>query len=93
MTVSTNGYEAKVVSYITRYLKEDRQVKEMPVITRASKIADLFDSLDKIEIIMDFEKEYEINIPEEEADRWKNVGDIVSFIERKAREKKANQKL
>lgn len=39
------------------------------------------DSLDAVEIIMAIEDEYEIEIPDEEAEKFSNIGDIVNFIE------------
>ena len=39
------------------------------------------DSLDTVELIMDFEKEFGITIPDEEAEKIKTVGDAVAFVE------------
>ncbi|GAA3660868.1 acyl carrier protein [Asaccharospora irregularis] len=39
------------------------------------------DSLDAVEIIMALEDEYEIEIPDEEAEHFKSIGDICRFIE------------
>ena len=39
------------------------------------------DSLDTVELIMDFEKEFGLTIPEEEAENIKTVGDAVKYIE------------
>ena len=39
------------------------------------------DSLDAVEIIMALEEEYEIEIPDEVAEEFKTVGDIVNYIE------------
>jgi len=41
------------------------------------------DSLDTVELIMEFEKEFEIVIPDEEANKIATVGDAISFIEEK----------
>ena len=41
------------------------------------------DSLDAIELIMDFEKEYSIFIPEDEVEKIKTVGDIINYLENK----------
>lgn len=43
------------------------------------------DSLDTVELIMEFEKEFGINIPDEEAEKITTVGDAIAYIE-------ANQK-
>lgn len=41
------------------------------------------DSLDAVEIIMAFEDEFDIEIPDEEAEKFDNIGDIVDYIEAK----------
>ena len=39
------------------------------------------DSLDTVELIMELEKEFEITIPDEEAEKIATVGDVVNYIE------------
>ena len=39
------------------------------------------DSLDTVELIMEFEKEFDITIPDDKAEAIATVGDAVSFIE------------
>lgn len=39
------------------------------------------DSLDAVELIMEFEKEFALSIPDEEAEKLKTVADIVFYIE------------
>ncbi|MBS5787659.1 MAG: acyl carrier protein [Clostridioides difficile] len=39
------------------------------------------DSLDAVEIVMALEDEYDIEIPDEEAENFKNIGDICKYIE------------
>ena len=41
------------------------------------------DSLDAVEIIMAIEEEYGIEIPDEEAEKFTNIGDIVDFVKSK----------
>jgi len=49
-----------------------------------SMIKDLeADSLDAVEIIMAFEDEFDIEIPDEDAEKFENIGDIVKYIEAK----------
>lgn len=49
----------------------------------ASFITDLgADSLDTVELIMDFEKEFGVSIPDEEAEKIKTVGDAIAFVEK-----------
>ncbi len=47
-----------------------------------SLMADLqADSLDAVEIIMALEDEFNVEIPDEEAEKFKNIGDIAAYIE------------
>ena len=39
------------------------------------------DSLDTVELIMEFEKEFGITIPDEDAEKITTVGDAISYIE------------
>ena len=41
------------------------------------------DSLDTVELIMEFEKEFEISIPDEDAEKITTVGDAIKYIESK----------
>ncbi|AOT69986.1 acyl carrier protein [Geosporobacter ferrireducens] len=41
------------------------------------------DSLDAVEIIMGIEDEFDVEIPDEDAEAFKNIGDIVRYVEEK----------
>ena len=57
-------------------------VSETEVTLSASFTDDLgADSLDTVELIMEFEKEFDIQIPDDKAEKITTVGDAVSFIE------------
>lgn len=57
-------------------------VDETEVATNASFTNDLgADSLDTVELIMEFEKEFNIAIPDDQAEKISTVGDAVKFIE------------
>jgi len=57
-------------------------VDEAEVTTTASFTDDLgADSLDTVELIMEFEKEFDIQIPDDKAEKIATVGDAISFIE------------
>lgn len=58
-------------------------VEEDEVTLEASFTNDLgADSLDTVELIMEFEKEFDISIPDEMAESIGTVGDAVKFIEK-----------
>lgn len=47
----------------------------------ASFIEDLgADSLDIVELVMEFEKEFNIDIPDEEAEKLRTVGDAIGYL-------------
>ena len=43
------------------------------------------DSLDTVELIMEFEKEFGISIPDDKAEKISTVGDAISYIEENAK--------
>lgn len=60
-------------------------VDEKDVVAEASFTNDLgADSLDTVELIMEFEKEFEIAIPDEQAEKIGTVGDAIKYIEENA---------
>lgn len=40
------------------------------------------DSLDTVELIMEFEKEFDISIPDEQAEEIQTVGDAITYLEK-----------
>ena len=58
-------------------------VDEAEVTSEASFTNELgADSLDTVELIMEFEKEFDIQIPDDQAEAIATVGDAISFIEK-----------
>ncbi|HVY60970.1 MAG TPA: acyl carrier protein [Planctomycetota bacterium] len=39
------------------------------------------DSLDTVELVMEFEEEFDINIPDEDAEKIQTVGDAIKYVE------------
>jgi acyl carrier protein len=57
-------------------------VDESEVTTEASFTNDLgADSLDTVELIMEFEKEFDMAIPDDQAEKIGTVGDAIKYIE------------
>lgn len=57
-------------------------VEESEVTTEASFTNDLgADSLDTVELIMEFEKEFNISIPDEQAENIQTVGQAIAYLE------------
>jgi len=42
------------------------------------------DSLDTVELVMEFEDQFDLNIPDDEAEKIQTVGDAISYIEEKS---------
>ena len=56
--------------------------EESEVVNEASFTNDLgADSLDTVELIMEFEKEFDIQIPDDQAENISTVGQAISYIE------------
>ena len=74
---------SEVAEKVKAIIVEKLGVEESQVVNEASFSNDLgADSLDTVEMIMDFEKEFGISIPEEEAENISTVGDAIAFIEK-----------
>ncbi len=67
----------KVKDIIERELGVERE----KLVDSASFIDDLgADSLDIVELVMEFEKEFNIDIPDEEAEKLRTVGDAIGYL-------------
>jgi acyl carrier protein len=76
-----NDIEAKVKEIIVDKLG----VEEAEVTPSANFTNDLgADSLDTVELIMELEKAFDIQIPDEEAEKIATVGDAINFVKSKA---------
>lgn len=76
-----NDLASKVASIIVEKLGVD----EADINPEASFTNDLgADSLDTVELIMEFEKEFDLTIPDEDAENIATVGDAVSYLTEKA---------
>jgi len=75
--MTTGNVEQKVKSIIAEQLG----VSEDEIKTTSSFIEDLgADSLDIVELVMAMEEEFEVEIPDEEAENIKTVQDAVNYI-------------
>lgn len=68
---------------VKKVIVEQLSVEDSEVTPGASFTADLgADSLDTVELVMAFEEEFGVEIPDEEAEKIQKVQDAVDFIER-----------
>ena len=77
--MSDNSIEEKVRSIIVEQLG----VESDKVTADAKFIEDLgADSLDTVELVMAFEENFDIEVPDEEAKKLQSVADVVAYIEK-----------
>lgn len=71
-----------IKSKVTKIIVDKLGVDESEVNTEASFTNDLgADSLDTVELIMEFEKEFNIAIPDDQAEKIGTVGQAIDYIE------------
>jgi len=73
-----------VAERVKKIVVEHLGVDEAKVTENASFIDDLgADSLDTVELVMAFEKEFDIDIPDEEAEKLRTVGQALQYLHEK----------
>ena len=76
---------SEVADKVKKIIVEKLGVDENVVTPTAEFTKDLgADSLDTVELIMEFEKEFDITIPEDQAEKISTVGDAIAYIEAQA---------
>ena len=71
-----------VIDKVIAILCEQFEVDENEITEETSLVDDLgADSMDSLDITMALEEEFDIEIPDEDAEELKTVGDIVNYIE------------
>ena len=84
---------SEIESKVKAIIVDKLGVDEAEVKPEASFTNDLgADSLDTVELIMEFEKEFGISIPDDKAEKIATVGDAISYIEENAKEASAQDK-
>ena len=75
--IDTGAIEAKVVEIVS----EQMGVDKAEISRETSFINDLnADSLDTVELVMEFEDEFDMSIPDEEAEKIQTVGAAIDYI-------------
>ena len=73
-----------VAERVKKIVVEHLGVEADKVVDNANFIDDLgADSLDTVELVMAFEKEFDIDIPDEEAEKLRTVGDALKYLHEK----------
>jgi acyl carrier protein len=73
---------SNIAESVTKIIIDKLGVEESEITPEASFTADLgADSLDTVELIMEFEKEFDISIPDDEAENIQTVGQAIEYLE------------
>jgi acyl carrier protein len=76
--------EKSIEEKVKDIIVEQLGVNPEQVTPAAKFIEDLgADSLDTVELVMAFEEEFNVEVPDEEAEKLQTVGDVVKYIEDK----------
>ena len=79
---------ASIEERVNDLIVEQLGVSQEQVVKEASFIDDLgADSLDTVELVMAFEEEFGLDIPDEDAEKMGSVGDAVKYLEEHANQK------
>ena len=80
-------FSAKLLSHFQSLLAEARGVT-LDHITADTHLAHPdADSLDMVELVMEFEEEFDVSIPDDIAERFQTVGDAIRYIEKQRRKR------
>ncbi len=81
--------EEEIKEKVVKIVSEQMGVDKSEVTMETSFVNDLnADSLDTVELVMEFEDEFELSIPDEDAEKIQTVGKAVEFIGKAQAEKK-----
>lgn len=79
--------EEKVIAIVSEQMSVDKS----EIRRETSFVNDLnADSLDTVELVMELEDEFDMNIPDDEAEKLQTVGQSIDFISKQLTEKAAN---
>ncbi|HHE48415.1 MAG TPA: acyl carrier protein [Candidatus Acetothermia bacterium] len=83
---------SEIADRVREIIAEQLMADLEEVTDEASFVDDLgADSLDTVELIMEFEDEFGIEIPDEDAEKIQTVGEAIAYIERLVQEKEAEK--
>ena len=79
--------EKSIEEKVTDIIVEQLGVNPEQVTPQASFIEDLgADSLDIVELVMAFEEEFSVEVPDEDAEKLQTVGDVINYIKDRAKQ-------
>lgn len=85
MALSVEEIKEKVIKIVSEQMGVDKST----ITLETSFVNDMgADSLDTVELVMEFEDEFELSIPDEEAEKIQTIGAAVEYISKAQAEKK-----
>ena len=73
--------DQKIYAEVAEIIADKLGVSETEITEKANFVYDLgADSLDVVELVMEIEKKFNINIPDHDAETFKTVGDAVEYL-------------
>lgn len=79
---------AEIEEKITQIVSEQLSVDKGELRRETSFVNDLnADSLDTVELVMELEDEFDLTIPDEDAEKLKTVGEAIDYIQKSLSEK------
>jgi acyl carrier protein len=73
---------SQVAERVKKIIADKLGVDEKDIAPEANFIQDLgADSLDTVELIMEFEKEFDVSIPDDQAEHIQTVGQAIAYLE------------
>jgi acyl carrier protein len=74
--------DSKIQDKVIEIVCDQLGVSKDKVTPETSFVNDLgADSLDTVELVMEFEEEFDINIPDEDAEKIQTVGDAIKYVQ------------
>ena len=79
---------SEIVDEVKKIIEDKLGVNSEQITMEASFIDDLgADSLDQVELVMDFEDKFEVDIPDEDAEKLRTVGQAIEYLTARLGEK------
>ncbi len=70
---------------VTELIVEQLGISKEEAVLKASFIDDLgADSLDIVELVMSLEEEFDIEIPDDDAEKIQTIGDVISYVKERS---------
>ena len=80
--------EAEIQEKVSQIVSEQQGMDKSELTRETSFVDDLnADSLDTVELVMEFEDEFEMSIPDEEAEKIRTIGQAIDYIIEHAKQK------